>query len=138
MDPLVGTGLAAPSPAAVRADVGRNGDREARVKAARELATTFVTELMGAMRRTIPDAGLTDKSAERSVLEGVFDRTLAEAVTAHDGLGLERQIAGQVGGIPRPGVGYPTPSIAPLKNPTGPADTSGENPLPSQGSGRRD
>jgi len=132
MDPLIGTGLAALSPAAARAEVGRNGDREAKARAARELATTFVTELVGAMRRTIPDAGLTEKSAERGVLEGVFDRTLAEALTARDGLGLERQIAGQAPGIARPHAGYPSPSIAPLKVSPGPADSSGENPLPRQ------
>lgn len=60
--------------------------------AARELQTVFLTQLMEAMRRTVPDSGLTDASPSRKVYEGAFDRAVAETLAREDPLGLVQQL----------------------------------------------
>jgi flagellar protein FlgJ len=71
-----------------------------RGEAARELEVVFLTELVRAMRRTVPESGLLPQSPARSVYEGVFDRAVAEAMAAGDPLGLvERLGAGAGAGL---------------------------------------
>ena len=60
--------------------------------AARELQVVFFTQLLDAMRRTIPDGGLTDASPSRKVYEGAFDRAVAETLALNDPLGMVQQL----------------------------------------------
>lgn len=92
---------------------GRARDVEA---AARELGTVFLTQLIGAMRKTVPDAGLFPRSEARTVFEGAFDRTMAEVLGAGDPFGLVKAMA---------------PPDAGLKVSGPSADSSGGQPLPT-------
>ncbi len=127
MDPLLGTAALVAPPPAARA----GGDAyEGKVRAAKELESLLFTQLLAAMRTTVPDAGLLTRSAEREVFEGAFDATVADALTARDPLGLVRQIAGPP---PQPGAA----GDGALKVPDPPADKDGGNPLPPGQGGRR-
>lgn len=95
----------------------------ARAMAARELGVTFLTQLLGAMRRTIPDAGLLPRSPSRDVLEGVFDRAVAESMSRSDPLGLGTRLETDVAGATQPSPGA-------LKVLEPPADTDGRQVLP--------
>ena len=81
-------------------------------EAARELEVTFLTQLLGAMRRTIPRNELLPRSPERDVYEGAFDRLVAESLSLGDRLGL----------VSGPGAGQ-------LKVPAQLADTVSGQPL---------
>lgn len=82
---------------------------------ARELETIFLTQLLQVMRKTVPQSDFLPKSAERDVYDGMFDRTVAEAMASQDPLGFERA----------------------LKVPGNPPDTDvGKNPSWSQGGHR--
>jgi Rod binding domain-containing protein len=85
--------------------------------AARELQVMLFTQLLDAMRRTIPDSGLTDASPSRKVYEGAFDRAVAETLALSDPLGLVQQL------------GKPADSRE-LKVLDGAADTASGQPLP--------
>ncbi|MCW5893730.1 MAG: rod-binding protein [bacterium] len=92
---------------------GRARDAQA---AARELGTVFLTQLIGALRKTVPDAGLFPRSEARTVFEGAFDRTMAEVLGEGDPFGLVKAMA-------PPGAGLKV---------SGPsADSSGGQPLPT-------
>lgn len=60
--------------------------------AARELETVLFTQLLQVMRKTVPDNDYLPKSAERDVYDGMFDRTVAEAMAASDPLGFEQAL----------------------------------------------
>jgi Rod binding domain-containing protein len=128
MDPLLGAAaLVAPAPAA------RHGGDDAyagKVRAAKELETLLFTQLLASMRKTVPDAGLLPKSAERDVFEGTFDASVAETLTARDPLGLVRQIAG-----PPPDAAAAYGGALKVRDPS--ADRDGGNPLPPGQRGRR-
>jgi Rod binding domain-containing protein len=62
--------------------------------AARELEIVFFTQLLQAMRRTIPENDFLPRSPERDVYDGVFDHTVAEAMAVGDPLGLVRDLSG--------------------------------------------
>ncbi len=68
------------------------GAAGARRAAAGELQVMFLTQLMQAMRRTIPKSDLLPESPARSVYEGTFDRAVAGAMAARDPLGLVRTL----------------------------------------------
>ncbi len=80
--------------------------------AAREIEVVFLTQLLQAMRRTIPENDLLPRSPERDVYDGVFDRTVAQAMSAADPLGLVRTLESAGG----------------LKVGANPADNSGGGP----------
>jgi len=128
MDPLLGmAALAAPAPGAAH---GGGDAYQGKVRAAQELETLLFTQLLATMRKTVPDAGLLPKSAERDVFEGTFDASVAETLSARDPLGLVRQIAG------------PPPQAAQaydggLKLRDRAADMQSGNPLPHGQRGRR-
>jgi len=75
----------------------RPGAAGARRAAAEELQVIFLTQLMQAMRRTIPKSDLLPESPARSVYEGTFDRAVAGAMAARDPLGLVRTLGGEPG-----------------------------------------
>jgi len=65
--------------------------------AAGELQVLFMTQLLAAMRKTIPENDFLPKSPARSVYEGMFDRSVAEALAARDPLGLTAQLTKAAG-----------------------------------------
>ena len=64
--------------------------------AAAELQVVFMAQLIAAMRRTIPESDLLPRSPARSMYEGMFDHTVAEALAARDPFGL----VGRLGDAP--------------------------------------
>ena len=56
--------------------------------AANELQVVFMAQLLAAMRRTIPQSDLLPASPARTMYEGMFDHTVAEALAARDPFGL--------------------------------------------------
>lgn len=94
---------------------GRTGKARDEAAAARELSTLFLTQLIGAMRKTVPEAGLFPRSEARTVFEGAFDRTMAEVLGAQDPFGLVKAMA-----PPDPGLKVSGP----------PADSFSGQPLP--------
>lgn len=73
-------------------------DPRARALIGRELTVTFLGQLLGAMRKTVPERGLAPGFPGRDVLDGAFDRALAEALARTDPLGLERRFGDPPGG----------------------------------------
>ena len=78
--------------------VRRMPEGAARQAAAVELQVMFVTELLSAMRKTVPENDLLPRSPERSVYEGTFDRAIAQAIAARDPLGLVERLGGRAQG----------------------------------------
>lgn len=73
----------------------------ARQAAAREVEVLFMTQLVRAMRKTIPESDFLPRSPARDVLDGVFDRSLATTLAAGDPLGLVRTLGAlKPGGVP--------------------------------------
>jgi len=99
MDPLAPTSL--PSLSVPRglddgrlAAIERMGPAEGRRAAARELGEVFFTQLVAALRQTLPE-GLFPRVPGRDVYESLFDRQLAQALAAEDPLGLVERLAPQ-------------------------------------------
>jgi murein DD-endopeptidase MepM/ murein hydrolase activator NlpD len=106
--------------------------RDARVpEVARDLEALLVTQLIAAMRKTVPTSGMLQASASRRTLDGAFDHELARALVAGGSLGIARQIESQIAPTPgnpvTPAPGTVLPPAVPLAVP---ATTSG------RGSGR--
>ena len=68
--------------------IRRMDDEHGRVAAARELEVVFFTQLIEAMRRTVPENSLLPRSPTRDVYDGLFDRELATFLAASDPVGL--------------------------------------------------
>jgi Rod binding domain-containing protein len=68
--------------------VRRLPESAARKAAAVELQAMFLTELLSAMRKTVPEDDFLPRSPSRSIYEGAFDREVAQAIAARDPLGL--------------------------------------------------
>jgi Rod binding domain-containing protein len=66
--------------------------------AAREFEVLLLTQVIGAMRRTVGSSGLLSASPERRILDGVFDEAVARSVAERADLGLARQIAPHLAG----------------------------------------
>ena len=77
---------------------------EARRAAAGELQVIFLTQLLSAMRKTVPESDFLPRSPARNVYEGVFDRAVAEAVARTDPLGLVRLMGEEAPGSRIPAV----------------------------------
>ena len=85
-----------------------------RVEAARQVEVLFLTQLLRAMRKTVPDNDFLPRSPARDVYEGAFDRSVAEAMAARDPLGLVERLGRA------------------LKNRADPADTAVGNQEPGR------
>lgn len=115
MSPVDGIGL----PASVDADaeridaLKRSAPGMARRTAAQQVEAVFLTQLLKAMRRTVPENGFLPRSPARDVYEGMFDRAVAEAIGRGDPLGLVERL----GDDPGDGLGEA------LKKPSGRADS---------------
>ena len=68
--------------------------------AAKELEVVFLTQLLRAMRKTIPENDLLPRAPARDVYEGVFDRSVATSMAEQDPLGIVRGIGLKVGAGP--------------------------------------
>ena len=68
--------------------------------AAKELEVVFLTQLLRAMRKTIPENDLLPRAPARDVYEGVFDRSVAASMAEQDPLGIVRGIGLKVGAGP--------------------------------------
>ena len=75
---------------------------KARAAAAGELEVVFLTQLLAAMRKTVPENDFLPRSPARNVYEGVFDRAVAEAVAQTDPLGLVRLMGEEAPGLKNP------------------------------------
>lgn len=78
----------------VRLDMLRRmPEREARPQAAKQLEVEFLTQLLSALRKTVPKNDFLPKAPSRDVYDGLFDRTVAERMAAGDPLGLAHLLA---------------------------------------------
>ena len=68
--------------------------------AAKELEVVFLTQLLRAMRKTIPENDLLPRAPARDVYDGVFDRSVAAAMAERDPLGIVRAMGLKVGAEP--------------------------------------
>lgn len=75
------------------AAIRRMDPGQGRAAAARELQLVFFTQLIEAMRRTVPDGSLLPRFPGKEVYEGLFDRELAQALVVGDPLGIEAALA---------------------------------------------
>jgi Rod binding domain-containing protein len=96
-------------------DALRRRPESARPEAAKQVEVLFLTQLIRAMRKTVPENEFLPRSPARDVYEGAFDRTVAQAMAERDPLGLVDRLSGP-----------------PLKSPAESADTA----LGNQDSGR--
>jgi hypothetical protein len=125
-DPLGQTSLAYLAPLSVPgglddgrlAAIGGMAPTEGQRAAARELGQVFFTQLIAALRRTLP-GGIFPRLPGRDVYESLFDSQLAEELAADDPLDLVERLA-PAGGAPAPPVaGAATPSVRSHGGPIG-------------------
>jgi Rod binding domain-containing protein len=83
--------------------IARGGSAGGRRAAAIELQSLFLTQLLRAMRATVPENDLLPRSPMRDAYEGMFDRSVAEALAAGDPLGLVRALGADPPQDPDPG-----------------------------------
>jgi Rod binding domain-containing protein len=81
---------------ALRRRTGVDGKRAAVM----ELETVFFTQLLAAMRKTVPEDTFLPASPARHVYEGVFDESVARALAAGDPLGMLQTLAGGPAKVP--------------------------------------
>jgi murein DD-endopeptidase MepM/ murein hydrolase activator NlpD len=63
---------------------------------AKEFEAVLLAQVIGAMRKTVPESGLLEASASRKMLDGAFDQEVARSLAARGGLGIAEQIVGQI------------------------------------------
>ncbi len=66
------------------------------MEVAKEFEAILVAQMIGAMRRTVPESGTLEASASRRMLDGAFDQEVARSLVAKGGLGIAEQIVGQI------------------------------------------
>ncbi len=75
---------------------GKNLEGRSVEEVAREFEAMLVTQLIGAMRKTIGESGLLEASPQRKVFDGVFDNEMARSLVDGGGLGLAESLAQQL------------------------------------------
>ena len=60
--------------------------------AVRQMQVEFLTQLLGVLRKTVPENDWLPKSPEREIFGGAFDRSVAEVLASQDALGMERAL----------------------------------------------
>lgn len=63
---------------------------------AKEFEAILFAQVIGAMRKTIPESGMLEASASRKMLDGAFDQEVARSLAEKGGLGIARQLVGQI------------------------------------------
>ena len=97
---------------------------------AKEFEAILLAQVIGAMRKTVPEAGLLEASASRKMLDGAFDQEVARSLAKKGGLGIAEQLVGQIerqqaardaaAGVTRPSAA----SVSPTKATTASAATA--------------
>lgn len=82
---------------------GPSGDEEQRrlagkkpMEVAKEFEAVLLAQVIGAMRRTVPDSEMVEMSTSRKMLDGAFDHEVARSLAAKGGLGIAEQLVGQI------------------------------------------
>lgn len=73
-----------------------SGDLEALKKVAKEFEEIFVNMLLKSMRSTIMDGGLTEKSNQRGMFEGMLDEEFAKQISEKGGIGIQDMMVRQL------------------------------------------
>ncbi len=63
---------------------------------AREFEAVLLAQVISAMRKTVPDSGMLEASANRKMLDGAFDQEVARSLAAKGGLGIAEQLVRQI------------------------------------------
>ena len=80
------------------------------MEVAKEFESVLLAQVISAMRKTVPESGLLEASANRKMLDGAFDQEVARSLAAKGGLGIAEQIVGQ---IERQNAARPAPGSVP-------------------------
>lgn len=116
MDPLTGIRPEAVLAAQAGSEMPRPRTQAAAV---RQMQVEFLTQLLGVLRKTVPENEFLPKSPEREIFGGAFDRTVAEVLASQDALGMERALGSDAAASPAVGFKF-LPHAA---------DTLGERPV---------
>lgn len=94
----------------------------ARAAAVQELEVVFLTQLVEALRRTLPDGALFPKTPGSDVYEGLFDREMATALAERDPLGMAAQLGAgaEIHAVPGDAVDVVPPVVGTVSSPFGP------------------
>lgn len=79
------------------ADEARRLAGKSPLQVAREFEIILMTQIIGAMRKTVPPSALGESSTTR-MMDGAFDQELARELVGTHGLGLAEQMVQQMGG----------------------------------------
>ena len=63
---------------------------------AKEFEAILFAQVIGAMRKTIPESGMLEASASRKMLDGAFDQEVARSLAKKGGLGIAEQLVRQI------------------------------------------
>ncbi len=63
---------------------------------AKEFEAILLAQVISAMRKTVPESGTLEASANRKMLDGAFDQQVARSLVDKGGLGIADQIVGQI------------------------------------------
>ena len=63
---------------------------------AKEFEAILLAQVISAMRKTVPESGTLEASANRKMLDGAFDQQVARSLVDKGGLGIAEQIVGQI------------------------------------------
>lgn len=66
------------------------------MEVAKEFESVLLAQVISAMRKTVPESGMLEASANRKMLDGAFDQEVARSLAAKGGLGIAEQIVGQI------------------------------------------
>ena len=98
-----------------RAQAGGANDRKALEAAAKEFESLLLHEMIKAMRKTVPEGGLTEQSFGRKVFTEMQDEKMAQAMAGTGGIGLHRILVEQLGAnVPKEATAGPGRLIHPL------------------------
>ncbi|MGE3536964.1 MAG: peptidoglycan DD-metalloendopeptidase family protein [Candidatus Tectimicrobiota bacterium] len=113
---------------ATRSQSGTDKAQETR-KAATELGSLFVSQVLQAMRRTVPKSGLLDQGFAQETYVSMFDQEIARHIAQREDLGLQallqRQLRTASAGDQPPAAGTPDSTPLPRRGPERLATVSG-------------
>lgn len=114
-----------------------SGDLEALKKVAKEFEEIFVNMLLKSMRSTIMDGGLTEKSNQRGIFEGMLDEEFAKQISEKGGIGIQdmmvRQLQRYVDNTPPETPDSSAPeAVSPVEGANDGVSETTTNPQPTQ------
>ena len=87
---------------------GQAGDAHKQLRqASQALEAVFLTQLMQAMRESIPDGGVTERSAGEQMFTAMLDEKIAQAGAGRDGRGISEALYRQLSRLLPPDTGAP-------------------------------